>query len=103
MTYVFKQKFGMYWTFVWIRFHSESQEKVILKTTFVTAWVCCTWLHCDGRYSVAQANPDSPKKNDFVKKFTIFAQSLQNLSKQITHEYLILKKVRNDWVKIVDF
>ena len=45
------------------------------------------------------------QKYPFIKKSTIFIQSLPNIVKirSSPHEYLILTKFRNDWVKIVDF
>ena len=42
------------------------------------------------------------KKYSFIKKSTIFIRSLR-LTKEGTHEDLILTKFRNDPVKIVDF
>ena len=44
------------------------------------------------------------QKYAFIKKSTIFTQSLRNFVKmRSSYENLILTKFRNDWVKIVDF
>ena len=54
-------------------------------------------------YSVAHANVDFDKNMLLLKNPQFLPDHYETLSKLGTHEYLIVSKFRNDWVKIVDF
>ena len=54
-------------------------------------------------YSVANANVDFDKNMLLLKNAQFLPDHYETLSKLGTHEYLIVSKFRNDWVKIVDF
>ena len=54
-------------------------------------------------YSVANANVDFDKNMLLLKNPQFLPDHYETLSKLGTHEYLIVSKFRNDWVKIVDF
>ena len=52
---------------------------------------------------VPQENRYSVKNMLLLKDPQFLPNHNETLSKSDTHEYLILTKFRNDWVKIVDF
>ena len=54
-------------------------------------------------YSVAHANVDFDKNMPLLKNPQFLPNHCETLSQLGTHEYLIVTKFRNDWVKIVDF
>ena len=60
------------------------------------------WAHI---YTVSQEFPDSVKNLLLLKNLQFLPDHYETLTKEGTHdhEYLILTKFRNDWVKIVDF
>ena len=37
------------------------------------------------------------------KKFTVFSNHYENVSVELTHEWVILTSFHDDWTKIVDF
>ena len=59
-------------------------------------------LKLDQLYSVPPVNPDSPKNMLLLKNPQFSPNHYETLSKQGTHEDLILSKFHNDWVKIVN-
>ena len=54
-------------------------------------------------YSVAHANLDSSKNMLLLKNLQFLLNHYETLSQYGIHEYLIVTKFRNDWIKIVDF
>ena len=52
---------------------------------------------------MAQANVDFDKNMLLLKNAQFLPDHYETLSKLGTHEYLIVSKFRDDWVKIVDF
>ena len=54
-------------------------------------------------YSVAHTNVDFDKNMLLLKNPQFLPDHYETLSKLGTHEYLIVSKFRDDWVKIVDF
>ena len=55
------------------------------------------------QYTVSEANLDSSKNMLLLKNPQFLPNHYETLPKQGTHEYYILAKFRNDWVKIVNF
>ena len=54
-------------------------------------------------YTVSQEFPDSVKNMLLLKNLQFLPDHYETLTKEGTHEDLILTKFRNDPVKIVDF
>ena len=55
------------------------------------------------KYTVSKANVDSSKNMLLLKNSQFLPNHSETLLKYGTHEYPILAKFRNDWVKIEDF
>ena len=55
------------------------------------------------KYTVSKANVDSSKNMLLLKNSQFLPNHSETLLKYSSHEYPILAKFRNDWVKIVDF
>ena len=55
------------------------------------------------KYTVSQEFPDSVKNMLLLKNLQFLPDHYETLTKEGTHEDLILTKFRNDPVKIVDF
>ena len=54
-------------------------------------------------YTVSKANVDSSKNMLLLKNTQFLPNHSETFLKYGTHEYPILAKFRNDWVKIVNF
>ena len=52
---------------------------------------------------MVKANLDSSKNMLLLKNLQFVPSHCETLSLKGTHEYLIVTKFHNDWVKIVDF